>query len=174
MKIIKNYKQFILEKKTYDYGCIMFNAPVKNWNKVLSEIDSDDVYNSPNHGLENNPHITVLYGLHKNIDTNELFDYLKQIKPITVKINGIGLFENKNYDVVKYNVLNNSDLNKVRKEIVKFPHTTDYSNYIPHITIAYVNSGTGKKYTNDNVSFDLTLNEIVYSTSDGSTKHFKL
>mgnify|MGYP003352094323 CR=1 FL=1 len=37
-------------------------------------------------------------------------------------------------------------LNALNKQLCKFPYTNDYPDYKPHITIAYVKKGLGKKY----------------------------
>ena len=50
--------------KEYDYGCLMLKTPMENWNKWLSFIDKEDIYNDETgtYGLEYEPHITILYG----------------------------------------------------------------------------------------------------------------
>ena len=55
------------EDTDYDFGCLMVNVPIKNWDDVLALIDPEDVYDEPGYGLESEPHITVLYGFHDEV-----------------------------------------------------------------------------------------------------------
>ncbi len=51
----------------------------------------------------------------------------------------------------------------------KLPHTTDYPDYHPHTTIAYVKPGEGKKYVGKiDKPIMVKPNKIVYSKADGS------
>lgn len=55
-----------------------------------------------------------------------------------------------------------------------FPYSTDYPDYHPHSTIAYLKPGSGKKYVKEfkNIEFIATPEKIVYSkpNEDGSDK----
>jgi hypothetical protein len=42
MKYLKSYKLF--EEKNYEFGCVMIDVPVKNWNEITQFIDNDDIY----------------------------------------------------------------------------------------------------------------------------------
>jgi hypothetical protein len=66
-------------------------------------------------------------------------------------------------------------LHKVNKELSKLPHTTEYPNYKPHVTIAYLKPGLGKKYLNIGLK-DLYAKPIgiEYSLPDGSKINRKL
>ena len=55
-----------------------------------------------------------------------------------------------------------------------FPNTQTFKDYHPHITIAYVKKGEGKKYVQKVKTFETTFNESVYSGPDGKKKKFKL
>lgn len=112
-------------------------------------IKPEDIYHegSPDeYGIETEPHITALYGL----DTQEPADVQKVIKnfgPVTAKIGGISLFENpgKPYDVVKASVFG-PDVVRLNNALQKLPNSSDFPDYTPHVTLAYVKKGEGKKY----------------------------
>jgi hypothetical protein len=54
--------------------------------------------------------------------------------------------------------------------LVKLPHTTDYPDYHPHSTIAYLKKGKGEKYTDKLKGAEYIVNpsKIVYSKPDGN------
>lgn len=131
-----------------DYSCLMLDCSflssqiTEHFHKM---IDEDDVYDDePGHGLELEPHVTVLYGLH----TEKFSDILTNVslKPCKFSFKNISLFQNEKYDVLKFDV-KSSDLISLNKEVASnLSHTTSYPNYHPHCTIAYLKPGTGKKY----------------------------
>jgi hypothetical protein len=47
-------------------------------------------------------------------------------------------FENELYDVLKFDVKREKSLFDCNKDLMKFPHTTDYPDYHPHLTISYL------------------------------------
>jgi hypothetical protein len=178
MKFIK-FKNWLLERKaeTLEYGCIMLTADIPNWKEKLSIIDKKDLYvKDGDYGFEKEPHVTILYGLHdEEIDRDHIYDEIERLRPITVKINNISIFENEEYDVVKFDVPLTKELRAYRKYFkMLFPNTQTFKDYHPHITIAYVKKGEGKKYVQKVKTFETTFNESVYSGPDGKKKKFKL
>ena len=150
MDIIKNFEKFILEnKRMYEYGCLMLDFDLPNWNSFLDKIKIEDLYKSENerYGLEDKPHITILYGFHDEVNAETIRECLggEVNTPIKIKIDSIDIFENEEYDVVKLNV-ESSQLRKLNALCKKLPYTTDYPDYNPHMTIAYVKKGEGAKY----------------------------
>lgn len=139
------------KKVQYDYGCIMVTFQIYDWNQRIASISDEDLYiedgKNGKFGKETEPHVTLLYGIHsKEANAQEIINYLKESKPITIKIKGISLFENPKYDVVKYEV-ESEDLVEMNKYIKEhFPNTQTFPTYKPHMTLAYVKPGMGKKY----------------------------
>jgi hypothetical protein len=157
----------------FNYGCLMLYFDIPNWNNVTDVIAEDDVYTEPTYGLEDQPHITLLFGLH---DDEVNVDDLKKVirnhanKPITVQAKGISTFQNENapYDVVKFDI-EGDVLHKINKELKNYPHTTNFPDYHPHMTVAYVKKGMGPKYERIfEKPLNLTGGKIVYSKPDKS------
>lgn len=160
------------ENRKYDYGCVMCDFTVPDWDNRTSFIRADDVYTSDDdnsYGIEDEPHVTILYGLHEDVDNDAVVEYLKNQQPVIVKILGISIFENDDYDVIKYDI--ESDILVLMNEELKskFSFTNNYPDYMPHMTIGYVKSGEGKKYIK---SFEepeeMVSNVFSYSKVDGS------
>lgn len=171
---IKKYQSFILEKKANrenginEYGCAMLYFDIKNWDDIISFIDKDDVHEEE--GLEDEPHVTVLFGLHKDeVDFDDVKKPFEGVEEVEVEIEGVSIFEAEKYDVVKFNVKRTDELHSYNKELSKLPHTTSFPDYNPHITIGYVKSGTGKKYVRDEYKAKLKSSLLVYS-ADGKEK----
>lgn len=176
--MLKNFKEFIgslLEKQapqTYDYGCAMAYFDFPQMSELHSQIDENDVYTEEgdrSFGLEDNPHTTLLYGLHSTeIDDSVVMEICKSTQIGPLKLSNVSMFENEKYDVLKFDV-ENPNLYKINEELSKLPHTTNFPNYHPHATIGYIKKGSGKKYVDalKDLAYDVTPSKIVYSKPGG-------
>lgn len=162
------------ERKKETYSCVMLDTNIDDWKENhISGIDPKDVYVKPyddSYGVEDNPHVTVLYGIHEDeIDPEVIYDFIKnEMSPVTVTISKISIFSNDEYDVVKYEVPVTKQLKGYRDKLIKlYPNTQTFPDYNPHITLAYVKSGEGSKYVKElDEPFDVTFNKGVYSWHD--------
>jgi hypothetical protein len=162
---IKNYIQFIKESiNGHKYGCVMVEVPVSNWDEITSSIDKEDIYESNEgdpKGIQKNPHLTLLYGLHDDVTEDE--------------VNGIDIFENDKFDVVKFNVNPQGSLQYLFDELSKFPNSNQFSDYKPHITLCYTKKGTGKKYIRDDYRYKVNnVKKICYSLPNGKKFYFDI
>lgn len=186
-KIIKeSLRKLLLEKDgdTYDYGCVMLHFKVSDsdWNKIQGLIDEEDIYSEEGdqtYGRENDPHVTILYGLHDDVKDSEIEQRVDEIKPTELTLKKISIFESDNYDVVKFDITGESKdkLAAMNKKFVELPHTTNFPDYHPHCTIAYVKAGKGKKYVqilSSEDSINVEGKDVMYSKPDGSKNKYKL
>ena len=166
----------ILEKKgdSYDSGAVMLYITFPK-NAVHSKISNNDLYEEEGdrtYGIEDEPHITLLYGLNSEKIKDE--DIKKCILNFTfpeLLLHNISLFKNEKYDVLKFDVKDkNKILYKCNKALQKFPFTSDYPDYHPHCTIAYLKPGLGDKYVKmfKKLKFGVEPEFCVYSKPDGS------
>lgn len=170
---IKNYNKFLEAKsgKLYQYGCVMAYLNIPNWESLTSYIDEEDLYKPENKrfGLETEPHVTILYGLHSDVRDEDVLNVFKNVKSsdINFDIMGIDIFENKEFDVIKMNV-KSPTLSLLNGELKKLPHTSDYPDYKPHITIAYLLPGRGRKYIQPDYKFKFNqVKKVIYSKPNG-------
>ena len=165
----------LLEDRKHEFGCAMLYFDFDQMEYIHSLIDKNDLYiddEDSSFGLETEPHCTLLFGLHEEVDTQDIADILNQYSFTTLKIYNPSFFEKEDlYDVLKFDVFD-YDLRDINKELCKFPHTNDYPNYHPHCTIAYLQPGLGQKYVDilnrkKLNQFQIPPSYAVYSKANG-------
>jgi 2'-5' RNA ligase len=174
---IPTFEQFLQEsanpinEKKYEYGCSMLYFDFPELFKIQDSIDPDHLSEDDGNGLEKEPHVTLLYGLHSDeIEDNKVLDISsKGIK--SIGLGNISLFENEKFDVLKFDV-EAPFLYDINKELCKLPHTNNFPDYHPHCTIAYLKPGMGKKYTKlaEGRIYEVFPTKSVYSKTDGTKK----
>jgi hypothetical protein len=165
LKLIKEKS----EDQQYSYGCVMGYFSLSD--SIDIELNDEDVYNNEKneYGREIEPHVTLLYGLlDDQIDENEMIEFLSHLVLPSVTIKQCTLFENEEFDVLKWDV--ESPALKVLNKAISaaYPNENKFPDYHAHETIAYMIPGTGKNYIK-------TLDEPiikqiqcwVYSKADG-------
>jgi 2'-5' RNA ligase len=178
--------KLILEGKEqkFDYGCAMLYFQFPDMNKIQDAIDPKDLYKGEEgdkrtYGFEDQPHCTLLFGLHPEVTLEQVKGVLDKFSFGELTAKNISTFTNPKYDVLKFDIRypKSNDrgiayLDRVNKELSKFPNTNDFPDYHPHATIAYLKSGTGAKYIKafKGIEFDVTPEYVVYSVPDG-TQH---
>ena len=152
------------------FGCIMMDANIDNWEEFhLAGIDEDDLYIKPgddSYGLEEQPHFTILYGIHEEeVNSQGMADMMEaNMERVILPVTEIDIFEQEKYDVVKYNLPVTPQLQRYRDLFLKIPNTQTYDGFKPHITIAYVKPGLGKKYKATlREPFKIIFDKAVYS-----------
>jgi 2'-5' RNA ligase len=176
---IKKYIQFVNESiNGHKYGCVMVEVPVSNWDEITSSIDPEDIFeqeeNGDPKGIQNNPHLTLLYGLHDDVKPEQVQSVFDNFDgDINIEVNGIDIFENEKFDVVKFNVNSQGSLQYLFDELSKFPNSNQFPDYKPHITIGYVKKGMGKKYIKPDYKYQVkNVNHITYSMANGEKIYF--
>lgn len=172
---IEKYYQINEDKKeTHDYGCAMLFFDAEPILKIQDDINPDDLEKTEAKGLEDDFHITLLYGLHSDeIDDKKVIDICHSEKISELKLHNPSLFENEKFDVlkfdVKYIVKGGAFLHKINKKLSELPHTTKFPDYHPHCTIAYLKPGHGKKYIKTFKDIELIVkpDRVVYSKPNG-------
>lgn len=184
MRTIKLFEDFIMEKTgdTYDYGCVMLYFNFDQLEEIHAKIDQEDLYveeNDRTFGLEDEPHVTLLYGLHNDVTLDRIKNVIGNSTFDKLVLHNVSLFENE-YDVLKldirYPTRGGAFLHKCNKDLAKLPHTNSYPDYHPHCTIAYLKKGMGAKYVEmfNELEYNIEPTHVVYSHADGEKTEIKI
>jgi 2'-5' RNA ligase len=184
--MIKNFSQFIesvqLNEKagdSYSKGCVMayLDDLKPEIEKLQSQIEADELYEEEGDrtfGLEDEPHVTVLYGIHSDkVDDDKVMELVKKMdwkQPIS--IGKPSLFENEKYDVLKLGA-NAEWLKEANRHLCEsLPYSNDYPDYNAHVTVAYLKPGKGKEVVERLGDFgtEIVPNKMVYSLPNGEKK----
>lgn len=170
--------------QVHDYTSTQVDLPAPEAKEITAfaaKIPDEALYTEPNddsYGRETEPHITVKYGLKTN-DPADVAPIISNHSPITAKMGKVSLFEGEKYDVVKVEV-DSTELKNLNKKIaaeadISLPEGESFE-YTPHVTIAYVKPGEGKKYVADNTleGKEIVFDTITVSTKDGKKHQIKM
>ncbi len=164
------------EEKKYAYVGLDINGDVKE--KILSLgklIDDKDLGED---GREDNPHVTIKYGLHSD-DPETVRATLESINQVNYNIGAPSLFSGsesgKDYDVIKLDV-ESDDIRALNTKLSGLPHTDTHKQFNPHVTIGYVKKGLGEKYLKLMTPLNIKgqTDELTFSDSKRNTTSFKL
>lgn len=147
-------------------------------NKILAlgkSIPDDDLADD---GRENDPHVTVRYGLHTD-NHEDVSKHLANQSPISYKLGKVSVFSGnetgKDYDVIKVDV-DSDHLKQLNKQLANLEHTDTFKDYNPHATIAYVKKGLGDKYAAQmgTLNEQCQSDEVVFSNRENTKTVIKL
>jgi 2'-5' RNA ligase len=143
---------------------------------LQAEKGSEDGGSSSSTGRENEPHITLKYGLHTE-DPEEVRKLLEAEPPIRFRLGKVSRFSNaESGDVIKVEV-DSPDLHRLNKKLSDhLAHTDSYPNYSPHATIAYVQAGKAKHLENVKrlAGMGAMVDTVVFSGKNGKRAEIKL
>jgi 2'-5' RNA ligase len=166
-EFVQAYKDQLLEKDgNFEYGCSMIFFEFPEMKSIHQEIEQSDLSGS---GLEEDPHVTLLYGLHSDeIEDQTVLDISSSEEIDSITLHNVSAFENEEYDVLKFDV-DSPVLHRLNSKLVELPHTNKFPKYHPHCTIAYLKPGTAKKYiaSFEGRAYEVFPTKIIYSKPDG-------
>lgn len=161
-----------------DFGCLMVDFDIEDWDKLYLKFNPVDLYISGNYaktGLPVVPHCTILYGFLPDVKHQEILSLLPDINVYDFEIKNVDLFENDDCDVLIVK-LEDVVATTINERLRQFPHENKHPDYLPHITVAYLKKGTGKKYKTQfkDWFWQTTLSPINYrfSYSNGNEVTF--
>lgn len=167
MQFIKTYKLFETEDRTEakkKYACVMVYFDMPLFKAIQTAIDDADLTKD---GKEVNPHVTIFYGLHDEVDPETTLDLLSGIDAGSIVLGPVSVFENDEVDVLKFEA-SAPWLYEANASLSSLPNSNEYPEYQPHCTLAYVKAGTGKKYVDmfKGIRYDVIPNKFAYSLAD--------
>ena len=168
-------KQILEEDRIHEYGCVMLYFNFPEMKKIHNHIRDQHIYTEPNddsYGLEDNPHITLLWGLHDGVTKEQVIEILVGIEFTDMYLDGFSIFDNEQYDVFKFNATGQA-LHDSNSKLKDLPNSNEYSEYLPHATIGYVHKEYGNKYAKflsiiEKDTYSIAPLHIVYSIPNGT------
>lgn len=172
-------KLILEESGKHTYGCAMLHFDATPLLKIQDAIKPEDVYKNDSgegrkFGLEDNFHVTLLYGLHDGVSLQEVKAALKGIKFGPIVLHNISKFDNPEYDVLKFDVRypnkGEAFLSKANSALKELPNSDEYTQYNPHVTVGYLKKGEAQKYIDKlkNYELQVTPDYAFYSTPNGT------
>ena len=174
---MRTWTKFLDEKEgEHKFSSTQINLPKLLANEIATwgRKHIPDAFLYSDEGRENETHVTVLYGL-RDEGCDKVKEILEKQSPIKFKLGKISAFENGEYDVIKIEV-NSPGLHKLHRLLKALPHHDSHPKYQPHVTIAYVKKGKGKRIIG-NGTFEgeiIEANTVVFTSKNGGKTEIKL
>jgi len=176
MPEILKFDNYKVQEDEPKLGCLMLYFSFSNWKEfVRNMIPQEDIYTSNDeedandYGYEDEPHCTILYGFHhyEGIVQN-IKEYLPKLEELTDVMRGdITIFEQDDYDVVKFDIHSDKLKELNNTMCFRFEYTNSHPDYHAHMTIAYVKKGKGVKYVKTKLKqVPLFGSKYIYSDHD--------
>ena len=148
----------------------------KPFQAFARSIPESDIYSQKDasgkeqYGRETESHVTALYGLTGGgDDAAAVGKAVAGYGPVKFKVGKLSVFSNPDapYDVLKADV-ESSALHGLNGDLRKLEHKSDFPDYHPHLTIAYLKKGAGAKYVGKQPygKQEITLDTLTHSSAD--------
>jgi len=120
--------------------------------------------------LEDNPHITLLYGIHTN-NINEIKSVLGDFPPFEIQFGATKLFmaDDLNPNDVLFIEIFCKQLRPLKEKLVLNTNVTQtYTGFLPHCTVGFLQPGHALQFigTNPLVGEWVTINNVTFGTED--------
>ena len=133
-----------------EYAFLMIDYINDNFiEEIQSKIKKDELYkeeDNNDYGLEKQPHVTLVPCLDNDVDLEKLKTYLDDISDYDIILTDLSKFECEKFDVLKCSVKSEKLIDTNKKILKDFESHSEYKEYKPHLTIAYMKHGMADKY----------------------------
>ena len=162
-----------------EYGCLMAMVSPTAGQSIIkfgkSLIRDSDLYikQGEEYGRETEPHVTIRFGFTPDLKDAEIKKVIADVKSFDITSSGISIFENEDFDVVKFDINKSGPLMELHERSTVYPHVNSFPTYHPHLTVAYVRKGSFKnKITDKHLLFK--INRLKYSGMNGDKRWYTI
>lgn len=144
------------------FGYVKLELDPSSLKEFQDQINKDDLDVK---GFETDPHVTLLYGLHAEVTDQQVKEKLDPITFSTVSGKNVSLFTG-NQEVLKFDA-EGAGLIEANEALKTLPYTSDFPEFHPHITIAFLKKGMGQKYVDmfKGKSLNLKAGKVIYKNA---------
>lgn len=181
-----SFKQFLANesrRNKHDYSSLSVELPEELTDNIISwgfdYVPNESLFTDPKDptfGREDDIHITVLYGIHTE-DIKAVSALFDKEKSFECTLGNIDLFtKSDKFDVLIVSV-DCEDLHRLNRRMRKELEATEsYPVFVPHVTIAYMAKGEGKKYIGDEAfkGEKFKIDKIIFSSKNGNKTQIPL
>jgi len=137
----------MLEEKAREFSCVMAMIDTESETgrgimEFVESIPDEHIYDEEGYGRETEPHVTILYGLH-SANADRIAEGMSGIRPFVMQIESASFFEKDDYNVLKFDI-RSDDLVRANEALKRMPHTDEFPEYHPHLTLAYLKKDVDK------------------------------
>jgi hypothetical protein len=162
------------QDKPRDYSSTQVQLPSHIAKKLLAYGASIPDADLAADGREDDPHVTVKYGLHTE-DVDDVSSLIPDFGPVELTLGETAFFSNDEHDVL-YVAVESPDLARLNKLVSTLETTDTHPTYVPHACVAYLKPGLGKKYAGD-ARFEgakAEIGSVVFSDKTGEKEVVEL
>tara|TARA_B100001778_G_scaffold334404_1_gene345604 strand:+ start:1850 stop:2371 length:522 start_codon:yes stop_codon:yes gene_type:complete len=160
-----NWYGRLITAESHSYTTVMLEIDGDLRDRIFDQIDSLDDEDIAEEGKEDNPHVTVLYGLHTG-SAEEIREFLKDSEPFEISLGKVSKFRTSDeHDVLKIDI-ESDELRALNRKLKELPHTSTHPTYNPHLTLAYVKKGRCDDMVGEELfkGEKFEVNELVFSS----------
>jgi 2'-5' RNA ligase len=158
---------FPAKKAKYASTQIQLKGPLAD--RMISFANSISDSDLGEDGREDDPHVTVRYGLHAD-SPDDVRDAIAGFGRVKIRVGKISAFygseTGKPYDVI-FAEIDSPDIHRLHNRLGDLPHTDTWPEYHPHATIAYVKAGLADRYISQfgKIDGEFVADQITFSTA---------
>lgn len=156
--------------KPRKFSSTQINLPAELAERIMEfgKIIPDDKLVEAEGGREDKIHATALFGLHTN-NPKVVENAVSSFGPVRIMLGPLSYFECNGYDVLKIDVISPRLIQLHETLADACEHTSTHPDYIPHITIGYVEKGFAKQFAGNPIfsGEEFTARELYFSGQNG-------
>ena len=133
----------------YAYLMIKYDMPdiIKG---IQQDIREDELFTDPDnpdsYGMVGDTHLTLVACMPNDVGLDMIKSMVRPIYDYPILLMNVSTFENDRYDVLKCDAVSDVIMDTNRKICDVIPTFSEYKEYNPHVTIAYLKKGAGKRH----------------------------